>query len=176
MLELNIKEQEFYDEKTNRFFTIEAKTLKLEHSLASISEWESKWKRPFLKKEPMTDEQIRDYIRCMSLDKDINPNVFNFLPNEEINKICKYIEDPMTATWFNKEPGGSSRRIITSELLYYYMFALNIPIECQHWHLNRLITLIHVCEIEQRPSKKMSTKAILNQNKKLNAARRKGRR
>ncbi len=173
MLTINVPAQEFYDEKLNKFFNIHAHTLTLEHSLVSISKWESKWKKPFLSKDPMTNEQVIDYIKCMTISKNVDENLYNFLPEKTIKEIFDYVEDPMTATWFNdkKRPGGG-RQIVTSEVIYYYMIALNVPMECQKWHLNRLITLIHVCELKQQNPKKMSKGAAMQQHKALNAARR----
>ncbi len=181
MLQIEVPETEYFDESTSTFGKIPRKVLHLEHSLLSISKWESKWHKPYLgspnikpEKQQKTDEEIFDYIRCMSIDKDVDPNTFRFIPPKEVDRIREYINDPMTATWFSNRPDQKrgSREIVTSEVIYYWMIALNIPFECQKWHLNRLLTLIRVCNLKQQPPKKMSKSAISKQNAAINAARR----
>lgn len=165
---------EMWDEEKQEFVSGKEVTLQLEHSLLSVSRWESKWNKAFLKKEEKTTEEIIDYVRCMTLNRDVDPEVYYRLSPENYEAINKYIEAPMTATYFRDEKiMGRSREIITSELIYYWMVALNIPFECQKWHLNRLFALIKVCNIKNSPPKKMSKQEIMNQNRALNAARRK---
>jgi hypothetical protein len=148
--------------------------LQLEHSLVSLSKWESKWNKPFLSKDFKTHEETLDYIKCMTINQNIDPDVYNGLTSEHITMINNYIESPMTATTFSdSKQNKSNREIITSELIYYWMIALNIPFECQKWHLNRLLTLIRVCNIKNAPPKKMSKRATASQYAALNAARRK---
>lgn len=173
MLKITIPEREMFDEATQEFIKTKEYTLQLEHSLVSLSKWEAKWRVPFLSKEKKTIEQTIDYVRCMTITQNIDPVVYNGLTNENLDAINKYIEDPMTATTFSKRPIGSSGEIVTSELIYYWMIALNIPMECQRWHLNRLLTLVKVCNIKNEPGKKMSRNEIMNRNSALNAARRK---
>lgn len=173
-LEIVIPAQELYDETINEFVYVKEQTLKLKHSLVSISKWEMKWGKPFLTKEEKNYEETIDYIRCMTLNQNIEPYVYKFISNNDMAKINKYIESPMTATTFSKDQNGKpNREIITAELIYYWMISLNIPFECQKWHLNRLFTLIKVCSIKNQPPKKMSNKAIMSRNTALNAARRK---
>lgn len=174
MLEITIPKGELWDESKQEFIQTKEQTLRLEHSLVSLSKWESKWKKAFLGKDEKTFEETIDYIKCMTVTQNVDPNVYMFLTNDNIKKINEYIDDPMTATTFsnNKQQGGN-REILTSELIYYYMIALNIPFECQRWHLNRLITLIRVCSIKNQPSKKMSKGEIMKLNTSLNAERRK---
>lgn len=152
-------------------------TLFLEHSLISVSKWESKYKKAFLNNSiPKTKEESIYYVKCMSLNKNIPDNVYNNLTDLEIDKINKYIDDPMTATWFSEDKQKNRRRsrdIITSELIYYWMVALNIPTEYEKWHLNRLMTLIRICEIKQQDPKKMKKSDIYERNRRLNASRRK---
>lgn len=171
MLTLIIPETELYDEIQNEFRIIKEQKIVLEHSLVSISKWESKWHKPFLSKENKTHEETIDYIRCMTVNS-VDPIIYNYITYSMINQVNKYIEDPMTATTIkNREP--PSREIITSEIIYYWMVALQIPFECQKWHLNRLLTLIQVCNIKNKPPKKMGKRELMSRNASLNAARRK---
>lgn len=174
MLSLTIPSMEYFDEKTNTFLTIPGGTIRLEHSLVAISKWEAKWKKPFLGKDDKTKEEMLDYIRCMTITQNVNPNIYNNLTDENIKMISAYIDDPMTATWFSeKQPAGGNGEIVTSELIYYWMIAQQIPIEFQKWHLNRLLTLIRVCSIKNTPAKKMPKRDVYARNASLNAARRK---
>lgn len=174
MLEIIIPATEQWDEKNQEFITSKEQILRLEHSLVSLSKWESKWCKPFLSRENKTMEETIDYIKCMTLTQNVDPNVYNLLTKDNILKINEYISAPMTATTFHQENrGGGNGELITSELIYYWMVSLNIPFECQKWHLNRLFTLIKVCSIKNQPPKKMSKKDILSRNASLNAARRK---
>ena len=174
MLEIVIPETEQWDEVNQEFITSNRQILRLEHSLVSLSKWESKWKKPFLSNKEKTYEETIDYIKCMTLTQNVNDTVSNLLDKDNIEKINKYIGDPMTATTFKEDPNKKSgREIITSELIYYWMISLNIPFECQKWHLNRLLTLIKVCGIKNQPPKKMSKKDVMSRNAALNAARRK---
>lgn len=174
MLKLHIDKKEYFNEITNEFLTVPETTLLLEHSLHSISEWESIWKRPFLSKEKMTDQQVRDYVRCMLLT-DVPYSdliIANITPQEE-SKIVEYIDKPMSATWFNNENDKpKSRKIITAEVIYYWMIAQNIPFECEYWHFNKLMTLIRVCNAENAPKKKMSRAEEAKSRAALNRARR----
>lgn len=175
MLQITIPARDdLWDEVNGEFVTSKEQKLVLEHSLISLSKWESNWCKPFLSKQEKTTEETIDYIRCMTLTQNVDPKVYNFLTDENIRDINAYIEAPMTATWFsNSNTGKQNREQITAELVYYWMIALNIPFECQKWHLNRLLTLIRVCEIKNSPPKKMSRREILSRNAALNAARRK---
>lgn len=174
MLQITIPASELWDEENQKFITIKEQTLTLEHSLVSLSKWESKWKKPFISNNTRTIEETIDYIRCMTITQNVDQKIYAFLTNDNIEQVNKYIEDSMTATWFTgKQKGKASSKQITSELIYYWMISLNIPFECQKWHLNRLMTLIRVCNEENQPSKKMSKRDTLNQYRALNAARRK---
>lgn len=175
MLQITIPANEQWDEKREEFVTTKEQRLNLEHSLISLSKWESKWCKPFLSNKEKSHEEILDYIKCMTLTKNINPEVYNSLTNENIKQVNDYITAPMTATTFS-ESGvrkKANNEIFTSEVIYYAMTAYNIPFECEKWHLNRLITLIRVCGIKNEPPKKMSKRSIMSQNAALNAARRK---
>ena len=163
---------EGWDEEKNEFVPPKYLNLQLEHSLVSLSKWESKWCRAFFSKKEKTDEEIVDYIKCMTLTQNVKPEVYDHLTRENIAQIQRYIESPMTATHFSDtKDGRNNNETITSELIYYWMIALNIPFECQKWHLNRLLTLIRVCNIKNAPPKKMSRNQILSRNAALNAAR-----
>ena len=174
MLKIKIPEVEGFDEKKNEFVKICPETcLQLEHSLVSLSKWESKWHKPFLSKTDVkTYEETIDYIKCMTLTQNVNPAVYSNIPASVMEQISAYIEDPMTATTFGESGKNNSREIITSEIIYYWMVSFNIPFECQKWHLNRLLTLIRVCSIKNAPKKKMSTNEIIARNRALNAQRR----
>ena len=172
MLTIVIPKGEQYDAINNRFYYTKEQKIVLEHSLVSISKWESKLHVPYLSREEKTYEQTLDYIKCRTLTQNVDDSVYKSLSRENINDIAKYIENPMTATWFrdNNQPG--SREILTSEVIYYYMIVLQIPFECQKWHLNRLFTLIRVCNEKNKPSKKMTQQELLAKQAQLNAARR----
>ena len=173
MLQITIPAGEQYDERSQEFIKTNGCTLQLEHSLVSLSKWESKWCKPFLSSEK-TDEEFLDYIKCMTVSSNVSNDVYNRLTLENFREISDYINAPMTATTFGKDDKGPmNREVITSELIYYWMIALNIPFECQKWHIKRLITLIRVCEIKNTPPKKHSKREIMSRNAALNAARRK---
>lgn len=171
MLDVYVEASEQYNEKTNEFITVKPQILKLEHSLVSISKWESKWHKPFLDSNDKTLEEVMDYVKCMTVNQ-VNPFIYDALTEQNFNEIQQYINDPMTATTIKDIPGKRNNEIVTSELIYYWMVALQIPFECEKWHINRLLTLIKVCNIKNQPSKKMPRREILNQNRILNQARR----
>lgn len=172
-IEISIPETRLWDPVKEEFLYVKSQKLLLEHSLLSISKWEAKWKKPYLNSDK-TPMEVVDYIRCMTLTKNVDPNVYYAIPTAELEKLQNYIVDPMTATTITsheqKRPG---REVITAEILYWQMAQLNIDLEWEKRHLNRLITLIQVCAIKSQPPKKMSKRDIAKQNKALNAARRK---
>lgn len=174
MLEITIPGTEFYDEAREEFVCTAGRVIQMEHSLVSISKWESKWHRPFLKDGPKNLEELADYYRCMTITKNVDPLIFLSISGETKGKIDAYIQDKMTASWFNdKTQGRTSREIVTSEVIYSWMVSLGIPFECEKWHINRLMVLIHMCSLDQSGGgKKMSKKDIFSQNRALNAARR----
>lgn len=175
MLKIHIPETEAYSSEYNKFINVKATDVVLEHSLISISKWEAKYHKAFLDNNvEKTNDELIDYIRFMSLSSNVDPNVFKLIPSEELDRIIKYIKDSQSATTFKDRDGGrASREIITSELIYYWMVALQIPFECQKWHINRLLTLIKICNIKNDPKKnKMPKSEVYAQNKILNAQRR----
>ena len=173
MLRITIPEIEQYNEETEEFIISKAQVLQLEHSLVSLSKWESTWCKPFLTKKEKTVEESIDYVRCMTLTQNVDPEVYTRITPDIVDRVAKYIEAPMTATTFSsKSNQPTSHEVVTAELIYYWMIAYNIPFECQKWHLNKLMTLINVCSIKNEPPKKMGKKALMNRNTALNAARR----
>lgn len=173
MLCIHLDEKELFNENTQEFIYIKEQDLYLEHSLVSISRWESKWHKSFLSIKEKTKEEVLDYIRCMTINKNIDPSIFYCLSSIDLKKIEDYIEDPYTATTFmDHEETAPSRNIITSELIYFWMASYGIPFECEKWHINRLLALIKICSIKNSPEKKMSKSATARQNRALNQARR----
>lgn len=185
MLEINVKasHKEAYDDKKEEFISFDLDhdcKFHLEHSLVSISKWESKWHKPFLSKTQKTEEELLDYIRCMIVTPNVPDNVVYFLSKEDFVKINEYIENPMTATTFHdaRKSGtqfgtpSRNRETLTSEIIYYWMIENGIPVEFQKWHLNRLLTLIRVCGIKHNSDNKMNKRDNLNQMRSINQARR----
>lgn len=158
-------------------FKFKGATICLEHSLVSVSKWEDKYHKPFLGTEHKTPDEVRYYVKCMTITQNVNPIAYECLTEENLMEIRDYIKDKHTATTFNNIPGSSSpgysKQIITSEIIYYWMIEFGVPFECQKWNLNRLLTLIRVCSVKESGGKKMSRRDILSQNSILNAARKK---
>ena len=174
MLQLEIAiSPEGWDEEKQEFVKPKFQTLTLEHSLVSLSKWESKWCKSFLHSPEKTVEETLDYIKFMTLTQNVNPDVYNYLTQEHITKINDYISAPMTATTFAEDKNGKkNREVVTAELIYYWMISYQIPFECQKWHLNRLITLIRVCGVKNAPPGKTNKKEIMGRYASLNAQRR----
>ncbi len=174
MLTITIPDQELYNEATEEFVNVKGRELRLEHSLVSLSKWESKLHKPFLTKEDKSRTESIEYIKCMTITQNVDVDFYKSIPNAVINEVSAYIENPMTATSFTEqeEKRTINREVITAEIIYYWMVALQIPMECQKWHLNRLLTLINVCNIKNQPKKKMTRGQIHARNAALNAARR----
>ena len=170
-------EDEKWDSEKEEFIPPKTVVLQLEHSLVSVSKWESKWCKPFLSSiKTATDEETLDYIKCMTITQNVDPDVYNHITNREIDQITDYINLPMTATTISEDEGDkkkSAPRIVTNELIYFWMIAHQIPLDCQKWHLNRLLMLIQVCEAERAPKKKRSRGEIMRRNAEINARNRK---
>lgn len=172
MLELVVGGTEMYDNSSQEFTTDGGVLLRLEHSLLALSKWESIVEKAFLSANTKTEEEVLLYVKCMALDPKIPPEVFQKLDNDHYVVINEYINRRMTATWFSDAPGApKTRDVITSELIYYWMSALNIPFSCEEWHLNRLFALIRVANIKSSKPKKMSRTEIAQRNRELNARR-----
>lgn len=173
MLKLILKSAELFDEETSTIVDIPELRVRLEHNLLSVSKWEGKYKKPFLSSEK-SNEEILDYINMMSLD-DLDEDFSWRLTPKQLEKVQEYLNDAQTATVITNTKGGISRAIITSEVIYYWMTAFSIPFECETWPLNRLITLVRVCEAKSQDPKKtrMRLNEVYRQNEDLNAQRRK---
>lgn len=152
MLEILIPEQkDLFDSNTNEFLSVKETKLILEHSLLSLKKWEGRWKIPFLSTK-LNQEQMIDYIRCMTVSKNVPDDVYRVIPMEELQKVADYISDKKTATTFSyskmQEQAARRGEIVTAEIIYYWMITLNIPVEFQKWHLSQLLALIRVVSIK----------------------------
>lgn len=173
MLTITIPGQELFDEVKMEFINTEDQTLDMEHSLVSLAAWESIWNKPFLSKEQKTREETISYMKCMTLTPNVDPDVYNYVSNDIIEKVNKYIEAPMTATVFSEDKTTKGKsETVTAEIIYYWMVSLTIPPEYRFWHLNQLMTLIKVCSIKNSPPKKRSQADVMRENAARNAARR----
>lgn len=172
MLTIIVPGIEMFDDEKQEFVTQDGIALDLEHSLVSLSKWESKYEKPFLGKDKTTEE-VLEYIKIMTLTPNIEDTIYEHLSPHNLEDINAYIDAKMTATWFSEAPGApQTRDVITAELIYYWMITFQIPWECQYWHLNRLFTLIRVCNIKQSKPKKMSRAELAARNRELNVQRR----
>lgn len=153
MLPIHLPACRLFDERTEEFIDCPAVTLRLEHSLISIQRWESKWHKSYLSSRGFTPDEMRDYIRCMSLDPNVDIGTIHRITSAQFQEIKAYMENPMTATTISHLEKKGKRQIITAELVYYWMVSNNIPFECAKWHINQLLTLIEVCSIKNAPKK-----------------------
>lgn len=173
MLKLHVIGEELFNEETSEFQTVGDVDLDLEHSLISLSKWESKFKKPFLNSDSKTSEELLQYIEAMIITPVYPSDIVYNLSTANLKEINEYIESSESATTFGSMPETKGRgEVITSELIYYWMVAFNIPFECERWHLNRLFSLIRICNIKNSPPKKMSRREIASRNRELNKARR----
>lgn len=173
MLELTVGDREYFDEDKEEFVRLGGFTVQLEHSLVSLSKWESKFEKPFLTQTEKTDVEALSYVECMVISKDVPENFLTMLEPHHIERINSYIDAKMSATWFNEQgPQRRSSEAITAELIYYWMLSFQIPAECENWHLNRLFNLIKICSIKNAKPKKMSKAETVQRQRELNAQRR----
>ena len=171
VLDLYIPGREFWNSELQEFIYTKDITLHLKHSLVSLTRWEQHYKRRFLDDGPKNEEEYRFYIQCMTLNKDVDPLVYTVLQEDDIKKVTDYLHDSMTATTLPKQNNNrSNSEKLSSELIYYYMSALNIPFECEKWFLNNLIILISIASIKNNPQEKKS-KPSWSSIRALNAAR-----
>ena len=174
MITLKVKANTHWDTVNEVFVTTPETEIHLEHSLRAVSKWESWHCKPFLGRKNWTAGETLDYIRCMCTDEGVNPAVFLSLSKSQIEAVQKYINLPMTATWFSHQEQKANRgSAVTSELIYFWMSSYGIDWQAQDWHLNRLMTLIQVCSEKNKPPKKVPKATALRQRSALNAARRK---
>lgn len=172
MFKLTLPAVELYDDFTQTFIVREETTLELEHSLLSISKWESVYEKPFLSKEEKSLEEERFYVKCMDTKGNVTDDIMKSLSVYELAEVRQYMEKKCTATTINsRERPSSKNEILTSEVIYYMMIAMEVPIECETWNINRLLMLIRVCAVKNNP-KKMGMKDIMRDNAALNKARR----
>ena len=171
----------FFNEADETFIETTTTSIDIEHSLFAISKWESKWHLPFFGEGKKTHEQMIDYVRCMTLTPNVDPNVYYFIPSQSFEEITSYIEDSMSSIDWAKVKTNGNQKVygkpkhdnITSELIYFWMVDSGIPFECQYWHVSKLLSLIRMCNLKRTPPKKMSKHDLLARNASLNAARRK---
>lgn len=173
MLEIKINAGQAYDDQRNEFIEVKDTVIRLEHSLLSLAKWEAIHEKPYLNRTDLTAQESLDYIHCMCLDKNVDKNALMFLTREQIQQIRAYIDKPMTATTIqDRRPKTGRSETITSEIIYYWMISLGIPIEFEKWHLNRLLTLIRICDIKNSNGTKMPRDKQLSEQRMLNAQRR----
>jgi len=171
VLWVELPERELFDDEKSEFTSLRAERFQIEHSLVSLSKWESKWCKPFLGKQAKTTEETLDYIRCMTISQNVNQAAYSHITSSVLSEIEAYIQAPMTATWFRDQGRGGSQEVVTAEIIYFWMISHSIPMECQKWHLNRLLTLIRVCSLKSQSPKKMGRREGAESRSALNAAR-----
>lgn len=170
MLKLVIDGDERWDSVIEKFVYPDRITVELEHSLVSLSKWESKFEKPFLTEESKTTEELLTYVECMILNVENTEDIVPLLRQNHVNDITKYIDSKQTATWFSDTKSGTSSQVITSELIYYWMFAAGLDISCQDWHLNRLFTLLRVHSAHNEKANNGGKKRFTSQDAKNRAA------
>ena len=179
VLTLTLPTDENWNPVTEEFVIYPEATVSFNHCLLSVAKWEEIWKKPFLRthgrEKGLSVSELLSYIECM-VEGDIPENLAQRLTREHLEQISEYIKDKKTATILKHSTHGGSGDFITSEYLYYYLSAYQMPFDiCERWHLSRLLTLLEIASIKNTPEKKMSKGAILSQNAALNKARRAGR-
>lgn len=171
MLTISIPDREFFDEKESRVILFKGRTIQLEHSLISLSRWESKWEKPYLTEKEKTYQEMLSYVQCMTVTPNVDPILYRQLGKKEFEMIDNYIHRKMTATTVNHRKNYGRPQIITSEVIYYQMILYGVPFECEKWHLNRLIMLLDVCSAKGGTQEKMPLREQLDQQRRLNEQR-----
>lgn len=174
MLTITVPLAEGFSDEKQEFVVTDSFELELEHSLVSLSKWESRHEKPFLSKHEKTPEESIAYLKDMCLTENVPDEIWEKLSQKNLSDINAHINAKMTATWFNESNSkDQTNETITAELMYYWMVGLQIPFECQYWHLNRLITLVKVCNMKNQPEKKLSKQEAMQRHRELNEQRRK---
>lgn len=173
MLRIIVEGDENFDEEKQEFLNVEDVVLDLEHSLLSLSKWESKYQKPFLSSNNKSSEEMFGYLAAMIMTPNVESDVLYRCSQDTIDRIQEYIDSPQSATTFGMMPERKGPgEIITAELIYYWMVAFNIPFECETWHLNRLFALIRICNIKNSKPKRIPKHEMAMRNRELNAQRR----
>ena len=172
MLTIYVGATEHFDEKTREFSYVGGTPIQLEYSLAILSKWESKFNKPFLGPQKKTREETISFIQEMIITPEISPDIINEFTLQNFKDVNAYMESKQTATWFSDTPEPkTSREVITAELIYYWLVTFNIPWEAQHWHLNKLFTLIKVFNAKSEKPKKMTPGQAAARRRELNEQR-----
>lgn len=173
MLRLVVGEDGFNDE-TQEFIVIDPVVVDFEHSLVSLSKWESEYQKPFLSSVERTNAEIFGYVKAMVVTPGVGQETLVNLSDDQIKELQQYIDSPQSATTFGVMPQANKGRgeTITAELIYYWMVAFKIPFECETWHLNRLFALIRICNIKNSKPEKRSQHDMAVERQRLNAERR----
>lgn len=172
MFKVVVPGQEFYNERLQEFLYTKEYIFNIEHSLVSLSKWESEYMKPFVSDTPMTPDEFLYYIKCMTITQNVPDDAYRYLTQSNLDDIRSYMNKPMTATTISSNNKKGPSKIVTAELIYSWMIALNIPFECRKFHLNQLIMLINVCNEENQPKKKLSKKEAAAKTAETNRIRR----
>lgn len=147
--------------------------LQFEHSLRSLSKWESKNKIAFLAGREKTPAQMVDYYRCMLLSPE-DPDLVYLLDPSQMEELTNYINENQTASSVpNEGPTQYNPETTTSELVYFWMTALKINWEAQDWHFSRLMMLVQITSYKQQPPKKRNPREVLSDMRRENERRKK---
>ena len=150
----NVPKREYFDNRTQEFITIGEQRippirLQLEHSLKSIARWEAKWHRSFIGRENLSGEELLDYVKCMTINRQEDPKIYDYLTQEDVLRIIDYMQDQQSAWEISskkKTKKGKKGGTDTSESIYYAMIQFGVPMECENWHFNRLMALLDYCD------------------------------
>jgi len=135
--------------------------LQFEHSLLSLSKWESKHLKPFMSNAMKKPSEMIEYFEDMIVTPDVDRNLVYALDPEQLDALATYINASKTASSVPKDQKPQfSQETITSELIYYWMTAMKINWEAQTWHLSRLMILIEITNYKMQPEKKRSVREV----------------